>query len=605
MAYRGEDLDLRTPRTGIALDGDLAGGSGEPLANGARGRAVNGMGRSSPIWVDATVLACCNHAYEIAAAHRASEVRPEHLLYALLRLETVVEDVEARGLRAAALRRECAEAIASGLPAGLSANSVGPRRSEELEEVLRRAAAQAYRHNGPAGVAQVLDVLIERRDEFAGPHVQPRRSSRGMRELAEALLPPGRFASAHEAALTLDRPGAASGGESFAAARLEALDQLVRGLGAELAGDRKLVSGGMDELQREVLAQREDLNRLAKAMQQKLQALEQLVSTQRQAGLGPELIERLQQLEQLLQARASAPAPNLGALESRLEALEKAVSEGAAEGARGWGEAAQKIAGLASGLATLPQAAPDLAGITGRLEIIEEAVLSAAGEGATQLSARLRAVEEAVAAQRAQAFEATAAVIADIKAVAGAVANQQAHAERAQAGVSERVQSLAAVLARQRAELGASLAEPLLGRVDALGGRLAAIERAVAERANAYVKELTEMHDALVRLNGNQHTLGGSLEASRQESAGVREALTTVASRLEALEREAGRSLFVLEALASRLEGVHRVTLERQERRSRLWFWLFGTDDWVAASWPSQTARIEADRRAAIGTVRK
>jgi DNA-binding Lrp family transcriptional regulator len=39
--------------------------------------------------------------------------------------------------------------------------------------------------------------------------------------------------------------------------------------------------------------------------------------------------------------------------------------------------------------------------------------------------------------------------------------------------------------------------------------------------------------------------------------------------------------------------------------RNRLWYWLFGTDDWVAASWPSQAARIEADRRAAIGGARK
>jgi hypothetical protein len=604
MAYRGEDLDLRTPRTGMALDGDLAGGPGASLVNGARGRGGSGPGRSSPIWVDATVLACCNHAYEIAAAHRASEVRTEHLLYALLRLEAVADAVEARGLRAAALRRECAEAIASE-PAALPAGTVGPRRSEELEEVLRRAAALAYRHNGPAGVEQVLDVLLERRDEFGGAHVLLRHSSRGMREFAEALPPPGRFAAAHEAPLTLERPGVASDGESLGAARLEALDQLVRGLGAELAGERKLVSGGMEELQREVLAQRDSLDRLARAMQQKLQAVEQLVSTQRPSGLGPELIERLQQLEKLLQARASAPAPELGALEARLEALEKAVAEGAAEGARGWGEAAQKIAGLANDLATLPQAAPDLAGITGRLDIIEEAVLSAAGEGASELTERLRAVEEAVAAQRAQTFEATAAVIADIKAVAGAVANQQAHAERAQAGVSERVQSLASVLERQRAELGTSLAQPLLGRVDALGGRLAAIENAVAERSNAYVKELTEMHEALVRLNANQHTLGGSLDASRQEGAGVREAMATVAARIETLEREAGRSLFVLEAMANRLEAMYCFTAERQERRSRLWFWLFGTDDWVAASWPSQTARIEADRRAAIGTARR
>src|SRR5688572_23657262 len=76
MVYRGEDLDLRTPQMGIALGRDLAGGgSGEPAANGTRVRT--GAARSLPIWVDGTVLACCNQAYEIAGAHRAGEVRPE------------------------------------------------------------------------------------------------------------------------------------------------------------------------------------------------------------------------------------------------------------------------------------------------------------------------------------------------------------------------------------------------------------------------------------------------------------------------------------------------------------------------------------------------
>ena len=513
---------------GLHLGRDLAGGgSGEPAANGTRGRT--GAARSLPIWVDGTVLACCNHAYEIAGAHRAGEVRSEHLLYALLRVEAAVENLEARGVRVAALRRECAAAITSEIAAVLTPGTMGPRRSEELEEVLRRAAALAYRHNSPAGVDQVLDALFEHA-EAGGSPLLLRHSSRGVREVVEAATagpvhlraggPPDarapRRGEKRQRGLRCGRPGDAR--PLRARAR------------AEIAGERKLVSGGIEDLQREVLAQREDVGRLAKAMHEKLQALEHLVATHRQGGLGPELIGRLQALEKLLLARAPASAPDLGPIEARLAALEKAVSDNAAEGARGWGEAAQKIAGLASDLATLPQAAPDLAAVTGRLDIIEEAVLSAAGEGASQLSDRLRAVEEAVAAQRAQTFESTAALVADIKAVSGAIANQQAHSERAQAGVNERVQSLTTVLERQRGEFGTRLAEPLLGRVDALagrlreaggelarnvatiGGRLAAIEGAVAERAQGYVKELTEMHEALVRLNGHQQALAGTLE---------------------------------------------------------------------------------------------
>jgi hypothetical protein len=43
---------------------------------------------------------------------------------------------------------------------------------------------------------------------------------------------------------------------------------------------------------------------------------------------------------------------------------------------------------------------------------------------------------------------------------------------------------------------------------------------------------------------------------------------------------------------------MHRVTIERYFRRNRFWYWLFGTDDWVAASWPSQSHRIAEELKA-------
>src|SRR4051794_16689360 len=71
MGYRGEDLDLRTPQTWAGPPGDLAaGGDLSVPQNGNRASY-----RLGPILVDDTVLACCNQAYEMAAAHRAGEVR--------------------------------------------------------------------------------------------------------------------------------------------------------------------------------------------------------------------------------------------------------------------------------------------------------------------------------------------------------------------------------------------------------------------------------------------------------------------------------------------------------------------------------------------------
>ena len=83
MAYRGEDLDLRTPQTWGGAPADLA-------ASGDLSVAPNGQRsgyRPGPMLVDETVLACCNHAYDIAVAHRAAEVRIEHLLNAMTRID--------------------------------------------------------------------------------------------------------------------------------------------------------------------------------------------------------------------------------------------------------------------------------------------------------------------------------------------------------------------------------------------------------------------------------------------------------------------------------------------------------------------------------------
>ena len=161
MGYRGEDLDLRTPQTWSATPADLAGSmEAAQTTMGSRG----GM-RSGPIWVDDTVLACANHAFDVALAHRAGEVRIEHLLHALTRIDAAAEALEARGVRVAALRRESATIIASEIPIGLPNGKGAPHRSEELAEVLRLAAANAARRNAPATIEDLLYVLFDQRSD--------------------------------------------------------------------------------------------------------------------------------------------------------------------------------------------------------------------------------------------------------------------------------------------------------------------------------------------------------------------------------------------------------------------------------------------------------
>jgi hypothetical protein len=156
MAYRGEDLDLRTPQSRGSREtgGDIG-------LNGARQRQPNGAnGRADTMYVDDTVLACCNHAFGIAQAHGASEVRLEHLVHAMTRVETAAGILEDRGIREAHLRRESAAVIASEIPVGLSHSHSAPRSSSELADVLARASELAGRRGAPASVHELLWVLL-------------------------------------------------------------------------------------------------------------------------------------------------------------------------------------------------------------------------------------------------------------------------------------------------------------------------------------------------------------------------------------------------------------------------------------------------------------
>ena len=58
-----------------------------------------------------------------------------------------------------------------------------------------------------------------------------------------------------------------------------------------------------------------------------------------------------------------------------------------------------------------------------------------------------------------------------------------------------------------------------------------------------------------------------------------------MAPRLSLIETESNRIGGLVDGLAGTVENMHRVTVERYYRRNRFWYWLFGTDDWVAKRW--------------------
>ena len=484
--YRGPDLDLRTARTWSATSTDLMSGFEVPAASPQQGARVQGH-RGGPIWVDETVLAAANHAFEVALAHGAREVRLEHLVHALTRIEAAAATLELRGVRVVPLRRDSAVLIASDIPVSGAGGS--PRRSHELEETLRLAAANAAHAGRPAGVDDVLHVLVDLRSDHPAGELLLRYLTRGSRDFWSPL-----------GAGRAPYGGAAHLVDVSESERLRS----VPGTAYLAGGQHRLAEGSAGEA--EVLA--------------------------------------------------------------RLAAIERAVSE----------RLSAVEAVLTGGNTVIPL---DLQPIKERLDLIEEAVLSRESDGAVveRLSALGRLLQE----ERVERTNALAALAADVRALAGALG--QSGEEGANASLAERLQVLVADLEQHRIELGSSIGD----RIAAIERTLAAHGEKAAETHTAYSEELAEVHEALMKLNVNQHTLAGSLEQWRSNDAGEIHLLN---ARIGAVQEDGAKRLQMLERLSKDMAAMAgTVDDEGEPSRRGFSYWLFGTDDWIKASWQKHIRR--------------
>lgn len=607
MAYRGDDLDLRT------MQGYGAREPADILA-GARSPGLSPRGKM-PLVVDDLVMAVINDAYEIALAHRALEVRIEHLLNAMTRFEASQIALEQAGVRVGSLRRETATIIASETPAG---NGKGaPRTSEELEEVLRHAVEIADVRRSPAAIEDVLSVLFEPRRELAGLAVLRRHTQPRYREpvpgRTEAMLPPlARSFVADEPRERVRAPArsayVAEAGptitDSVQNTRIEALERLVRELSADLSAERKTMSGVLGELQRDLVTTREDT---ARVLVDRLQAFETTISS-KQDGRGTASGERLTAIERVIDQRLGDIGRTFATLNDRLAALETKVSEA-------------------------PRATVSMQPVIDRLQALERAL--AVRQPDTQTPAALSAMSERIAAIDARTAETTKAVAglaakvtedvaARVAGQVGAAVNeklvlldqamgqqrtrivealtaQDAAGQRLEKLVTERLQAVAQATGPLGERIG--LMGAVLESKDAaatelqrqLEQRLAAIEQRIAATAQrngelhaARDKDVLELHDALVKINGNQQTLAASMDQWRMEMAGD---VGVVANRMEVLERNAERPVQMLSQLSADMQAMYAMTLKREQRKSRFRMWLFGTEDWYGDSWADGTAK--------------
>ncbi len=246
MAYRGRDLDLR-----------LAHDYVDHSQRGDEARSRKYVDGEAFV-VDDIVMACFNHAYDIAAAHRAGEVRIAHLLLATTRIPETAAALQVRGVHVPSLMRETAAIVASQFPVSSTKLHDEPRSSRELEDVLHHAAHFSNRKQHPINAEDLIDVLFEMRSEVAGielldrnaGHVETRGQSNVRETPRERIRMPAsgvryatQQASHHRSTMT------GSPTDSIQNSRLDALEQMVRALGTDLANERRTFSEVLSSLQ--------------------------------------------------------------------------------------------------------------------------------------------------------------------------------------------------------------------------------------------------------------------------------------------------------------------------------------------------------------------
>ncbi len=498
MDYRGPDLDLRTSRwSATSTDPSswreaTAHASQVPsIPTGPRPAAAP---RSSPIWVDETLLACANQAYDVALAYRSAEVRLDHLLLAMTRVEAAVAALEARGVRVAALRRDSAVAVAGEPPATGADGGVVPRRSAEFEDLLRFAAARAAHAGRAASVDDVVQVLGEASGDIPGADLIARHFPRS-RDFWGSIAPA--------------RSQPYSGSHLFDAADPER--KLTLGGGAAPP-----VPPGAD------------------------QAVVQRIF-ERLADMERGFADRLAALEAVM-ARQSLPlSADLSPIDSRLSAIESALH------ARLNGDASFAFdAGLAD---------------------------------------RLGAIEQALATERSERADAITALSDEISGVRSAVRLAAQSSETAQAALVEQLQQLGGGLDQHRLEIAASLGD----RVATIEQALEAQNQRLADAQAAYSAELSEVHEALMKISANQQTVAGAIDNWRSNDSGE---IHLINARIGAVHEDGAKRLAAIEKLCADVDTLSQLVLEDRGRPPGSFKrWLYGTEDWVKASWRRPASR--------------
>jgi hypothetical protein len=243
MVYKGNDLDLRTPGVASGPRGPGVGETAPGYVNGSRpARPTSASGptaTTSPVYVDDTVVECCNHAFNMALFNSAAEVRLEHLVHALTRVEAASRVLEQRGVREAQLRIESATAIASQIPVGLPEGQSQPRTSVAFDELLRRASDRAQRYGrAAAGVDDLLQVLVGMRPDLPGVALFLRHAE-DLRPQEPEPLPPRELSRALPPEPREQAPRFETAALDTVLQRVDGLASMIRSLQSDVEAERR------------------------------------------------------------------------------------------------------------------------------------------------------------------------------------------------------------------------------------------------------------------------------------------------------------------------------------------------------------------------------
>ncbi|MEO1694336.1 MAG: hypothetical protein AAFR55_03760, partial [Pseudomonadota bacterium] len=223
---------------------------------------------------------------------------------------------------------------------------------------------------------------------------------------------------------------------------------------------------------------------------------------------------------------------------------------------------------------------------------------------------RIDTFESNVDATRAQLAQTSSALGTEIKAVASAVSAQAAAGERLQRTLAEGMaMGGGAGGAVDPEAIKNVMAQPLQKTLEDVRTLVNAdrkeqrdqfeyLVQGLGKSADEHRSDLGEVHEAMLKLNGNQQTLAQSMDRWRLDVSGD---LGVLATRIEQLEGSAGGAVAPalpdprIDALQSKLDNMTGY-LEADRRRDQSSFamWLFGTEDWWSDGWRTAEEREQA-----------